>query len=80
MKNVKIFVDTGADIPLEVAKEYDIDIINFLCVFGEKSYVAGEELSNKEFYEKLLAAEKLPTTSQTPPQTMYDKLYEAANE
>lgn len=80
MKNVKIFVDTGADIPMEAAKEYDIDIINFLCVFGEESYVAGEELSNKEFYEKLLAAEKLPTTSQTPPQTMYDKLYEAAKE
>ena len=80
MKKVKIFVDTGADIPQDLAKEYDIDIINFLCVFGDKSYVALEELSNEEFYEKLLAADKLPTTSQTPPAVMYEKLYEASKE
>lgn len=80
MKKVKVFVDTGADMSYELAKEYDIDIINFLCVFGEDAYVAGEEISNAEFYEKLLSADKLPTTSQTPPQTMYDTLYEASKE
>lgn len=78
MKNVKIFVDTSADIPAAAAKEYDIDVINFLCLFGEQSYVAGEELSNSEFYEKLLSSDKLPTTSQTPPAVMHDKLAEAA--
>lgn len=78
MKNVKIFVDTSADIPAAAAKEYDIDVINFLCMFGEQSYVAGEELSNSEFYEKLLSSDKLPTTSQTPPAVMHDKLAEAA--
>lgn len=80
MKNVKIFVDTGADMPPELCKEYDIDVINFLCIFGETSYVALEELSNEEFYEKLLAADKLPTTSQTPPAVMYEKLSTAAKE
>lgn len=80
MKKVKIFVDTGADMPQELAKEYDIDIINFLSVFGETSYVAGEELTNEKFYEMLLAADKLPTTSQTPPAVMYEKLYTASKE
>ena len=80
MEKVKIFVDTGADIREEDAKKYDIDVINFLCVFGEKSYVAGEELSNEEFYEKLLSTEKLPTTSQTPPGVMYDTLKKASEE
>lgn len=80
MKNIKIFVDTGADMSPELAKEYDIDIINFLSVFGETSYVAGEELSNEKFYEMLLAADKLPTTSQTPPAVMYEKLSKAAEE
>ena len=55
-------------------------IINFLCTFGEKSYVAGEELSNKEFYEKLSESDELPKTSQTPPAVMYDKLSDAAKE
>lgn len=80
MSKVKIFVDTGADMSEELRKEYDIDIINYLSVFGDTTYVAGEELSNAEFYEKLEASEKLPTTSQTPPGVMYDALLSAAKE
>lgn len=80
MKKVKIFVDTGADMSEQLRKEYDIDIINYLSVFGETTYVAGEELSNAEFYEKLEASEKLPTTSQTPPAVIYDTLLTAAKE
>lgn len=80
MSKIKIFVDTGADMPEALRREYDIDVINFLSVFGETSYVAGEELSNAEFYEKLAASEKLPTTSQTPPAVMYDTLLNAAKE
>lgn len=80
MKKVKIFVDTGADISEEIAKKYDIDIINFFCTFGEKTYIAGEELSNAEFYEKLLSSKELPKTSQTSPAVMYEKLLAAAKE
>lgn len=78
MNKVKIFVDTGADISAEISKKYDIDVINFLCIFGDKSYVAGEELSNAEFYEKLCASEELPKTSQTSPAAIYEKLKEAS--
>lgn len=80
MSKVKIFVDTGADMSEELRKEYDIDIINYLSVFGDTTYIAGVELSNAEFYEKLEASEKLPTTSQTPPGVIYDALLDAAKE
>lgn len=80
MKNVKIFVDTAADMTDSLRKEFDIDIINFLSVFGDKSYVAGEELSNEEFFKKLKESEKIPTTSQTPPAVMYETLSKAAKE
>lgn len=80
MKKIKIFVDTAADMTEELRKEYDIDIINFLSVFGETSYVAGEELSNEDFYKKLEESEDIPTTSQTPPAVMYEKLSNAAKE
>ena len=80
MSKVKIFVDTGADITEEIAKKYDIDVINFLCIFGEKTYVAGEELSNDEFYKLLLSSDELPKTSQTSPAVMYEKLSNAAKE
>ena len=80
MSKVKIFVDTGADISAELAKKYDIDVINYLCIFGDKSYIAGEELSNAEFYKLLAEAEELPKTSQTSPAVMYEKLSQAAKE
>lgn len=80
MKNVKIFVDTAADMSEELRKKFDIDIINFLSVFDGVSYVAGEELSNEEFYNKLSESEKIPTTSQTPPAVMYETLLNAAKE
>ncbi len=80
MKKVKIFVDTAADMSEELRKEYDIDIINFLSVFDGESFVAGEELSNEEFYKKLAESEKIPTTSQTPPAVMYETLLNASKE
>lgn len=80
MKNVKIFVDTAADMPEELRKEYDIDIINFLSVFDGVSYVAGEELSNEDFFKKLEESDKIPTTSQTPPAVMYETLLNASKD
>lgn len=78
MSKVKIFVDTGADMPEALRKEYDIDIIHYNVVFGDTSYVAGIELTNEQFYERMLASEKLPTTSQTSPGALYDALSDAA--
>lgn len=80
MEKVKIFVDTGADLSEELLKKYDIDVINFICTFGEQSYVAGKELSNAEFYEKLMQSSELPKTSQTSPAVMYEKLSKSAKE
>ncbi len=80
MSRIKIFVDTSADIPKETAEKYDIGIINFICLFGEESYVAGEELTNEQFYEKLKTSGVMPTTSQTPPAVMYDTLLQASKD
>lgn len=80
MKKVKIFVDTAADMTEALRKEFDIDIINFLSVFGDTSYIAGEEITNEEFYRKLEESEKIPTTSQTPPAVMYETLLNASKE
>lgn len=80
MSRVKIFVDTGADITKELREQYDIDMIHYNVVFGDTSYVAGVEITNAEFYEKLLASDKLPTTSQTSPGDIYDAFSAAAKE
>ena len=74
----KIFVDTGADIPEEMAQANDIGIIRFLSVFGDTSYVTGTELSNDDFYKKLAESNEIPTTSQTPYAEFYDILKDAS--
>lgn len=79
MSKIKIFVDTAADLKAADREKYDIDVINFLCVFDGESFVAGEELSNDEFFKKLKEAKNV-TTSQTPPAVMIDTLKAAAEE
>lgn len=76
MADIKIVVDTSSDIPKEMLEKYDIGLLSFISIFGEESYVSGVDLSNQEFYQKLEAAEQIPTTSQTPYGDMYDYLLE----
>lgn len=80
MGKYKIIVDTGADMPEELAKKYDIDIIRFMSVFGEESYVTGTELNNEQFYEKLKSYDGIPTTAQTPYADFYETLKKASLE
>lgn len=80
MGTYKIFVDTGSDIPEELAKENGIGLIRFLSIFGETSYVTGTELPNEKFYQMLEASEEIPTTSQTPYADFYDILKNASDE
>ena len=77
MGKYKIIVDTGADMPEELARKYDIDIIRFMSVFGEESYVTGTELNNEQFYEKLKSYDGIPTTAQTPYADFYETLKKA---
>lgn len=72
MSDIKIVVDTGSDIPPEIAEKYDIGVISFLSIFGEEQYVQRVTITNDEFYEKLEAYDGIPTTSQTPYGDMYD--------
>ena len=53
MADIKIVVDTGSDIPADIAQKYDIGIIRFLTLFGEKTYVQGIDITNDEFFKKL---------------------------
>lgn len=72
MADIKIIVDSGSDIPEEVAKKYDIGIISFLSLFGEEQFVHRRDITNEEFFEKLEKFDGFPTTSQTPYGDMYD--------
>lgn len=76
MADIKLLVDTSADMPAELLEKYDIGVVRFLTLFGEKSYVSGLDITNEEFYKKMESENIIPTTSQTPYADMYSQLLE----
>ncbi|WP_432401651.1 DegV family protein [Wukongibacter sp. M2B1] len=64
---IRILTDSVADIPKEIAKELNIEILPLTVNFEDGSYKDNVEISNEEFYEKLKIAKNLPTTSQISP-------------
>lgn len=76
MADIKIIVDSSADMTKQMRDEYDIGLIPLLSLFGEKSYVIEEELSNDKFYDMLNNSGILPKTSQTPYASMHKILLE----
>lgn len=72
MADIKIVVDTGSDIPDEVLEKYDIGIISFITLFGEKQYVQRRDITNEEFLDMQESFDGIPRSSQTPYGDMYD--------
>lgn len=78
MPNIKIIVDTSSDMPKEISEKYNIEILSFLSIFGDKSYISGVDITNKEFYDMMVNSDVIPTTSQVPYQDIYDCLLESS--
>lgn len=74
MAKIKFIADTGADIPEDIVKKYDLTIFPFMSIFGDEMYRSGEELSGRDFFKKLEEYDGIPTTSQTPYFEMEDAL------
>lgn len=64
---VRIMTDSTSDITQAEAAALGITVVPLTVHFGSESFRDGIDLSKKEFFEKLAAAETLPTTSQVPP-------------
>ncbi|HSM71922.1 MAG TPA: DegV family protein, partial [Anaerolineales bacterium] len=64
---LRIVTDGAADLLPEWGKEYGIDMIPVNILFGEKSYLQGEELDNEEFYKLVEETKRIPKTSQPSP-------------
>ena len=62
--SVRIVTDSTSDLPPEICRELDITVVPLTVNFGDTGYRDGVDLSTDEFYKKLIASDKLPTTSQ----------------
>lgn len=52
---VKVVTDSVADLPDEVVKELDIEVVPILVRFGDKLYRDGIDLTSDESYRMLKA-------------------------
>ena len=80
---VKIVTDSTSDLPKEFVQKHNITVVPLNAIFGTKSYKAGIDLTNEQFYEMLPTAKDHPTTSQPAPSdfaAVYRPLVEAGQE
>lgn len=64
---LKIVTDGGADMPAEWLDRYDIHILPLKIHFGEETYVQGENLDSKKFYDLIIQKRVAPKTSLPSP-------------
>lgn len=63
--SVRIVIDSTTDLPESLSKCFDI--VPLSVHFGEEEYLDGVTISRRQFYEKLIESDVLPTTSQPTP-------------
>ena len=63
---MRIITDSAADFTNEELQAYDIDCVRTQVMFGDKSYTPGVDLSEKEFWDKLMAGENAKTSQPSP--------------
>lgn len=63
---VKIVTDSTAYLEPEIVKEYDIRVVPLKVAFGSQVFTEGVDITNDDFYGRLVRGNAFPTTSQPP--------------
>jgi len=61
---IKILCDSITDLPIEIIKKHNVDIVPLTVIFNEKEYLDGVDITNQDFYKMLRENETMPKTSQ----------------
>ena len=65
---IRILTDSTSDIQPKEAQQRDLMLVPLRVNFADGGYRDSVDITHEEFYEKLTASEKLPTTSQPTPE------------
>jgi DegV family protein with EDD domain len=77
MSKIAIVTDSGTYLPENLIRKYNIHIVPFQLIWGDKIYRDVVDITPEEFYTQLKTAKELPTTSQPSPadfQEVYQQL------
>jgi DegV family protein with EDD domain len=73
MANVRIVVDSTADIPLEIRQRLGIEMVPLKVHFGSETYLDSVTINSEQFLQMLAEAKEMPTTSQPSPVDFLEK-------
>ena len=74
--SVRIIIDSTVDINPKLKNRFTI--VPLTVHFGDEEYLDGVTITHKQFYEKLIESDVLPTTSQAPPHAFAEIFEEVA--
>lgn len=80
---IKIVTDTTTGLSDEIVAQHDIRLVPLTVTFGDHSYRERFDLTNAEFYARLVSSPQLPKTSQPSPGqfcAVYDELLTQGHE
>lgn len=75
-----IVTDSIADMSAEECERYGVDVVQLTVEVGGESFKDQIDISSEEFYDKMLAAEDLPKSSQPSPAEFMDTYNRLASE
>jgi DegV family protein with EDD domain len=75
MPEIAIITDTTSNIPDEVVKELNIEVVPQVLIWGEETLYDEVDITADQFYERLKTAKEIPTTSQATIAS-FQKLFE----
>lgn len=80
MPGIKVVTDSACDLPPEVAEERGVRIVPLSIRFGDEELVDREELSTKEFWDRVTTGTVMPETAAPSPGAFQTAYLEAADE
>ncbi len=80
MSRIKVIADTDSNIPLDLAKKHDIQLVPITIQFGEESYADMFDIENPAMFEKIDKNKKLPTTAAPSPSAFATAFHTAFDE
>ncbi len=73
---IQIVTDSSSDISQEKAERLNLIVMPLTVRFGEDVYKSGIDITNEEYYQKLVNAKELPSTAQVNPFEFEEKYRE----
>ncbi len=71
---IRIVTDSSSDVPAALAAEHGVSIVPLTIRFGDEEFVDRRDLTTTAFWERLVAADRLPETA-APSAGLFEETY-----